>query len=128
MKTLAKPAPLGHSDFRSVGARRPWPRSGRPAGGVPPGLLPLCVAELACAAGNGAAGVSPKDKVTRGKVFLKSDRLNGGTSLQAMALRYHRAFDASGRANVEVTWVRIDISHMDSPRRAGLLVGLRRIW
>ncbi len=65
---------------------------------------------LAHAQSNGAPGVNPKDNITKGEFFLKSDRLSGGNSLQAMAVKYDRAFNTSSGANVEIPWLRMSTS------------------
>lgn len=70
-------------------------------------LLLLSVAALARADGAGAPGINPKDNITKGEVFLKSDRLGGGASLQALAVKYDMAFNASSGANVEVPLIRV---------------------
>lgn len=71
------------------------------------GLTLLGMASPAHAEGNGAPGVNPKDNITKGEFFLKSDRLSGGVSLRAMAVKYDMAFNASSGANIEVPWIRL---------------------
>lgn len=64
---------------------------------------------LAQASGSGAPGVNPKDNLTKGEAFVKFDRLEGGGSLQALALKYDRAFDAASGGNVELPLIRLDV-------------------
>jgi hypothetical protein len=64
-------------------------------------------------AASGAPGVNPKDNITKVEVFAKSDRLDGGASLHAVAVKYDHAFDTSTGANVEVPLIRVDVPGAD---------------
>jgi len=63
---------------------------------------------MAQPAGSGAPGVNPKDNLTKGEAFVKFDRLDGGGSLQAVAVKYDRAFDATTGGNIELPLIRLN--------------------
>ncbi len=56
----------------------------------------------------GAPGVNPKDNITKGELFYRFDRLDGGASIQALAFKFDHAFNASVEANVEVPPIRLN--------------------
>ena len=56
----------------------------------------------------GAPGVNPKDNITKGELFYRFDRLDGGESIQALAFKFDHAFNASVEANVEVPPIRLN--------------------
>jgi len=87
------------------------------------GLLAVAIAGLSAPTpapaqtASGAPGVNPKDNITKGEVFYKFDSLEGGASLQAIAVKYDYALGASAGANVELPLIRVDApgAHVSGP-------------
>lgn len=85
------------------------------------------IGAAAAPAASGAPGVNPKDNLTKGEVFVKFDRLEGGASLLAVALKYDRAFDASTGGNVELPLIRLDAPGVDASGLGDVALRVRRV-
>jgi hypothetical protein len=91
------------------------------------GLALLGAAVSSLAQGTGAPGVNPKDNITKGEFFLKTDRLASGVSLQAVAVKYDRAFNAQSGANIEIPWVRLSTPGVVSSGLGDIAMRLRYV-
>lgn len=104
------------------------------AAGKVAALLMMWVAVLLCGAskeawadGRGAPGVNPKDNLTKGEFFLKTDRIDGGASLDAMVLKYDRAFGANLGGNIEVPWLRVRSPGMSTVGLGDIAMRVRHV-
>ncbi len=95
--------------------------------GTAAGLVGAAAAAAAEPASTGAPGVNPKDNLTKAEVFAKVDRLEGGGSLQALAIKYDRAFDASTGGNVELPLIRIDAPGLVTSGVGDIALRVRRV-
>lgn len=87
----------------------------------------MAVGAVAAPATSGAPGVNPKDNLTKGEVFVKFDRLEGGSSLLAVALKYDRAFDARTGGNVELPLIRLDAPGPNASGLGDVALRVRRV-